>query len=313
MNCPKCSAEFPAGDAFCMSCGADLRAAAPAQQKPGAACETTADGRTVLGHADLAALAAGRTCGMLSPLPAYRSEGVPASQADVPLLDPDLLRVITDPRKTCCLIETAQDSFRRDLLLAGGDIFCSWQEDVQSVTLSRLKSPTLFLDRIRERLSERITSASSLHAELEKTQVKVLKTVSMLCEELSAVSRAAAFVTQEQLEALLGRSEDCKSALDGLVKQGFVTSTGENDPLFMLSQTGEETARVLSGHDIYFLLQVMTRAVGPYPSLQFAGRQGCLYLITGRKADGGLVVRALDRDAAQSLVNWAWASAAVPS
>lgn len=262
----------------------------------------------VLDASALAALAAARECGPLSPLGPFRTLGTAAPAA--PPLPGDLLASLYAPQRVCALIETTREGLRRDMLLVRDSTCCRWLQEGDGVRLERESSPRAFLERLRLRLAAHITGPAAWDVELTRAQFRTLKGIEALCEALSRIDPAAAFVSFAQIASLLGAGDRLLAHVAALAGKGLVGLAGGEDPLITLTPQGSEILLDLSGFDAYCILQARSSGVESFPSLHFSARQGHLSLITGTADDEAVIVRTLDAEALGSLVNWAWVAAA---
>lgn len=290
-QCPGCKAEYLSGDRFCMFCGASLE-------------ETAQDGGISLTGNDLAALAGSFDYSPLSPLaPHY----VGPAKASPVTLDASAKRAILSPKRAFYFLELARDTFSQDVLLVGEGTYHRWSEGESGVTITKENSPRDFIAWTQEKLTGLITTAGELPlTSIRKRSLRSLTAVAILCGQLTGVDPAASFVTLSDLEFFLDGKEELSPEIEHLVRNGFLRTVGDDDPLIFLEEKGEKLHLLLNEYDRYFVIQVLTNSVPDYPCLALAARKGSLCLITSPEGSPDIFFRGMDRDGTSSLINWAW-------
>jgi hypothetical protein len=225
----------------------------------------------------------------------------------------DLLAAVCAPQRSCVLLETTREDLRRDILLVRESTCCRWFQQGERVWLTREAAPREFLRRVGSRLSSHISDGASWNVELSPGHLRTLKGIRALCEALSRVDPAAAFVTYGQLGSFLGTPDGLRAHVAALVGQGLVGLAGGQDPLISLAPLGDEVLGDLASFDAYYILQARgEEADAGYPSLHFSARRGHLSMVTSTAGEA-VVIRTLDAPAVESLVNWAWVQSARPA
>ncbi len=295
VRCPDCGNTTPQGGRFCPACGRDMK-------------KTQGNGHILLKQEELAAIAGSHEYTALSPLAVYYQGFVEKKQI---ALETTLLNAVLNPSRAFYLMELTANSFQQDVLLVRDSSYFRWEEDDPGVSISKEVSPRVFIARITTRLEQYMLHENTSGISIRKEYMRVLAGVNVLCRELSTIDQAAAFITMSHLESFLDSRENLAAIVGELSMHGFVRLIGKEDPLIVLEPKGEELFLLLNAYDRFFIIQVLAEGVSGYPSINFAARNGVLYLITNDRVSGDLVIRGMDREGMRSLISWSWTSAVI--